>query len=389
MPDAVFISMNYKFAFVNKAFLKLLDISSPLEILGKDVMDFIPREYQAAIECKVRSLRNKGHLSELSGHQMIRSDGSIVDVESCGSTFPYNDGTAVLIVVRDLSERNRNNELHKRMEEKSRLLTEAIEYDKLKTEFFSNISHELKTPLSVIFVTLQLLNLKLEKSNTYSEDIGKHLMVMKQNCYRLLKLVNNIIDITKIDAKFYTLNLENKDIIDVIREVTLSVEDYIKDKNLDLHFVSKVKEKVITFDVEKIERVMLNLLSNAVKFTRPGGKITVSVQVTDNNIKIIVKDSGIGIPKEKLDLIFERFMQVDKSLRRNHEGSGIGLSIVKSLVEMHGGKIYALSDYGKGSKFIVELPTNIVPDEAGSIMGNASIEQHGTGKIKIEFSDIM
>ncbi len=389
MPAAMFIFIDGKFAFVNKAFLKLLGLNSPSEILKRDVLNFIPPHFHSSIVFQARNLCNKGTISQLSEHQMIRSDGSVVDVESSASPFPYNNQTATLVVVRDLSERNRNKELNKKMEEKSRLLNEAIEYDKLKTEFFSNISHELKTPLSVIFVTLQLLKLKLEKSSMSSEDTGKHLSVMKQNCYRLLKLVNNIIDITKIDAKFYVLNLENKDIVDVIREVTLSVEDYIKEKNLDLHFETKIKEKVIAFDVEKIERIMLNLLSNAVKFTQPGGKITVSVQATDKNVIITVKDSGIGIPKEKLGLIFERFMQVDKSLRRNHEGSGIGLSIVKSLVEMHGGKTYALSDYGKGSEFIVELPQNTVSEKSGSIMTNSSIEQHGAGKIKIEFSDIM
>jgi PAS domain S-box-containing protein len=389
LPDAIFISLDYKFAFVNNAFLKLLNVSSQSEILGKNVLDFIHPDYHIAIKNKVNEIHKEGIVSQPSERKLFRSDGSIVEVESSAAPFLFKGRQATLVVIRDLTERKRNKELHLKMEEKSRLLNEAIEYDKLKTEFFSNISHELKTPLSVIFVTLQLLKLKLERNKMYYEDIGRHMSVMKQNSYRLLKLVNNIIDITKIDAKFYTLNLENRNIVKIVRDVTLSVEDYIRDKKLELQFTSLEDKKIIAIDVEKIERVMLNLLSNAVKFTHPGGKITVSIHTSNENVKIAVKDSGIGIPEEKLDLIFERFMQVDKSLRRNHEGSGIGLSIVKSLVEMHGGKIYALSDYGKGSEFVVELPLNTVPDEPGGMIANGSIEQHGTGKVKIEFSDIL
>jgi len=319
---------------------------------------------------------------------MLRPDGSIIDVETMPAPFPYNGKIATLVVVRDMTERNQTKELHHEMEEKSRQLNQAIEFDKIKTEFFSNISHELKTPLSVIFATLQLLKLSLKKSSVCSENTEKYLSIMKQNSYRLLKLVNNIIDITKIDADFYKFNMSNNDIVGVIKEVTLSVEDYVKNKGIELHFTSNVENKIIAFDAEKIERIMLNLLSNSVKFTQPNGSIKVSVWDNGDTVKVCVKDTGIGIPKEKLDVIFERFIQVDKSLTRNHEGSGIGLSIVKSLVEMHNGSIHAVSECGKGSEFTIELPSIKLSNEPGALDKISYIEEHRTEKINIEFSDI-
>jgi signal transduction histidine kinase len=160
---------------------------------------------------------------------------------------------------------------------------------------------------------------------------------MKQNCYRLLRLINNLIDITKIDSGFINLNLQNKNIVEVIENVTLSTVEYVESKCRTIIFDTDVEEKIMAFDPEKIERIILNLISNAVKFTKPQDQIEINVYDKKENIIISVKDTGIGIPKEKQKIIFERFRQVSPLLNRTHEGSGIGLSLVKSLVEMHTG----------------------------------------------------
>jgi PAS domain S-box-containing protein len=388
LPEAIFICFEYKFVFVNNSFLKLFNINSPSEVLGKNMLDFVHPDFKEKAIVRYQKTLKTGLMSPPDEKKMLRPDGSIIDVETMPAPFPYNGKIATLVVVRDMTERNQTKELHHEMEEKSRQLNQAIEFDKIKTEFFSNISHELKTPLSVIFATLQLLNLSLKKSSVCSENTEKYLSIMKQNSYRLLKLVNNIIDITKIDADFYKFNMSNNDIVGVIKEVTLSVEDYVKNKGIELHFTSNVENKIIAFDAEKIERIMLNLLSNSVKFTQPNGSIKVSVWDNGDTVKVCVKDTGIGIPKEKLDVIFERFIQVDKSLTRNHEGSGIGLSIVKSLVEMHNGSIHAVSECGKGSEFTIELPSIKLSDKPGALDKISYIEEHRTEKINIEFSDI-
>lgn len=210
---------------------------------------------------------------------------------------------------------------------------------------------------------------------------------MEQNCYRLLRLVNNLIDITKIDAGYFSINKINYDIVNLIEDITLSVAEYIENKGLSVVFDTDVEEKIIACDPEKIERIMLNLLSNAVKFTPRGGKIMVNVENGERKICIKVKDTGKGIPREKLNSIFERFVQVDKSLAREHEGSGIGLSLVKALVELHGGTISVKSKENCGSEFIIYLPCKLVDNK----ISNENINEIGENcieKINVEFSDI-
>lgn len=209
---------------------------------------------------------------------------------------------------------------------------------------------------------------------------------MKQNCYRMLRLVNNLIDLTKIDSGYLKLNLKNQEVISIVEDIILSVAEYIESKNISIQFDTEVEEKYMACDEDIIERVILNLLSNAVKFTPAGGNIWVNVHDRGNHILISVKDSGIGIPHDKQDIVFDRFRQVDKSLARSTEGSGIGLNLVKSLIELHGGEISLKSEAGQGSEFIVKLPVLIVDDDEAAITNG--ISQGKVQRIHIEFSDI-
>ena len=271
-----------------------------------------------------------------------------------------------------------------------KLLDETIVSEKLKTEFFSNLSHELRTPLNIIICTLQLLDKYTigNDANEKERKFQKYSGIMKQNCYRQLRLVNNIIDITKLDAGFFELNLQNCNIVNVVESVTMSVAEYIKTKSIKLVFDTDIEECILSCDPEKIERVILNLLSNSIKFTRPGGSMMVNMYDKGENIIISLKDTGIGIPKDKLDIIFDRFRQVDRSLTRKQEGSGIGLSIVKSLVELHGGTISVKSEYGKGTEFIIVLPVRVLPDTNDKCGVFEAESQEKIEKIHIEFSDI-
>ncbi|MBZ9686417.1 PocR ligand-binding domain-containing protein [Clostridium estertheticum] len=266
-------------------------------------------------------------------------------------------------------------------------ITQRKNEEKRLTEFFANISHELRTPLNIIFSTLQLIDL-YDSKNLTSENICKlikHKESMKQNCYRLMRLVNNLIDITKIDARFLELDLQECDIVSLIEDITLSVSEYMENKSLNLIFDTDVEEKILWCDPDKIERIILNLLSNAVKFTKPFGSIFVTLYNKEQSILISVKDTGIGIENDKLDMIFERFKQVNKSFTREQEGSGIGLSLVKALVIMHNGSIEVKSIYGSGSEFIIEIPINEPIHKTTHNSSNALCnKQH----YNIEFSDI-
>jgi two-component system CheB/CheR fusion protein len=273
--------------------------------------------------------------------------------------------------------------------ENKRLVQEAMEYDKLKSEFFTNISHEFRTPINVILGTLQLMELENSSANAAIKDdkTKHHFKIMRQNCYRLIRLTNNLIDMTKIESGFFEINLHNHNIIQLVEDITMSVADYVRHKGLELVFDTETEEIMMSVDADKIEKILLNLLSNAVKFSKPGGEISVYIKRNSDLVTITVKDNGIGIPQEKLDIIFERFRQVDSSLTRNYEGSGIGLSLVKNLVELHGGRIYVSSEYGKGSEFAIELPI-ITKDENIRIPSEPNNGQDYLQRIIIEFSDL-
>jgi signal transduction histidine kinase len=212
--------------------------------------------------------------------------------------------------------------------------------------------------------------------------------VMKQNCYRLVRLINNLIDVTKIDAGFMQLNLSYVDIVDLIENITLSVAQYIEYQGMSLIFDTNVEEKVIACDADKLERIILNLISNAVKFTKSGDSIFVTFMDAGEKVIISVKDTGIGIAEENQSLIFDRFVQVDKSFARNREGSGIGLSLVKSMVEMHNGKIEVKSQLNKGSEFIITLPAKLAEEKSEITDTRNYLISDNVEKIKIEFSDI-
>lgn len=276
-----------------------------------------------------------------------------------------------------------------------KLAKEALEYDKLKTEFFANISHELRTPINIILSAVQLLNMYADKNqlSVNESSVKEYLRIMKQNCYRTIRLINNLIDTTRIDADFYSLNLRNHNVVQIVEDIALSVAKYIEAKGINLTFDTDIEEKIISCDADKIERIILNLLSNAVKFTKKNGGIKVSVLGQEEHIRISVQDDGIGIEEDKLNLIFERFGQVDKTLVRNHEGSGIGLSLVKSFVEMHGGEVTVMSQYGQGSEFIVMLPIRVLEEESIENQSEVFSQQDEelnsyVEMVNIEFSDI-
>ncbi|WP_027398764.1 PocR ligand-binding domain-containing protein [Anaerovorax odorimutans] len=272
-------------------------------------------------------------------------------------------------------------------------ITYKADAEKELMEFFGNISHELRTPLNIIFSSLQLMEFYFSNKNVL-ENVNKlkgFEKSMKQNCYRLLRLVNNIIAVTKINSGYLMLDLQKVDIVLLVNEIVESITEYIHRKNLDIKLNIDIKEKIIYCDPDKIERIILNLISNSIKFTKPGGTIFVNLKDNTEHIIISIKDTGIGIEKDKQDIIFKRFTQVNKSFVREQEGSGIGLSLVKSLVEMHNGSIKLKSDYGEGSEFIIKLPINNMSccqcDKNDDELLNSKFSNK-IEKINIELSDI-
>ena len=261
-----------------------------------------------------------------------------------------------------------------------------LEDNKLKLDFFVNISHELRTPVNLISSTIQLIKLNLKNLSKEDENIiSKYIDIMESNSMRLIRLINNLIDSTKIDSGFVKFTPINADIIKFVEDVCDSVVDYVDFNKMNLIFDTDREEEIVLFDPDIIERILLNLLSNAVKFNKVDGTIYVNLYTKDDEIRITVRDEGIGIPKEKLSSIFKRFEQIQTKNKIEKQGSGIGLYLVKSLVTLHGGNIKVESKVNEGSNFIITIPKKILKNGEELVIDE---KEKANRKVNIEFSDI-
>lgn len=270
-------------------------------------------------------------------------------------------------------------------------LKHAVEIESLKSEFFANLSHEFKTPLNIILSTVQLVMNYIEVNNEYPDYnmFNKCLSNIKQNSYRILKIANNLIDMSKIDGNFYSINMGNYNIVEVVENIVQSLAEYMKDNKRNIIFDTIEEEIITACDPDQIERIILNLLSNAMKFTSHGGNIYVDMEVNDRCNKVIIKISNDG---EKINFedrlrIFERFTQSESLLTRRTEGTGIGLTLVKSLVKLHNGEVYVNTEFEEGTQFCIELPIRKMKNFKNNNVREKSIVSK-VEKFNIEFSDI-
>ena len=270
----------------------------------------------------------------------------------------------------------------------SGLYDNTIQYDKDITDFFINITHELKTPLSVILGAIQLMDLKNQSQSEEQDKNAGTYRIIRQNCYRILRLVNNLLDFARLDSGYLKLNPANCNIVSLVEDITQSVMPYARQKQLTLLFDTQHEEIITAVDMEKLERVILNLLSNAIKFTGRGGQIKVKIHSMDSKVHISVKDNGIGIPQDKQKEIFERFQRVSGKRTTEYEGSGIGLSLVKSFVDLHQGTICVTSEENHGSEFIISLPLRRLETHEDKLEEPLVSDHHSkiAEAINIEFS---
>ena len=225
------------------------------------------------------------------------------------------------------------------------------EIDELKSNFFANISHEFRTPLTLIIGPIKDL-INTEKDLQKQENLNN----IHRNADMLYGLVNQLMDLSKLEAGKMKLNTCEKDIVPIIKSLVQSFESLAERKKITLTFQSDKDEIILFIDVEKIEKIVINILSNAIKFTKEGKQIKVSLELVNEKVEIIISDEGIGIPKDRINNIFDRFYQVDGTHTREHEGTGIGLALTKELIELHKGEILVQSEEGKGTTFTVRLP---------------------------------
>lgn len=367
-----------KFKRVNSGWTDILGWTEE-ELFSMNSYDIIHPEDRVLTEKIVDELKAKLSIKG-AVNRYVSKNGEVHWLEWSSRYIPEKDIS--ICTGRDITK------LKNAVEQKE-IYEKALEMERLKSEFFANISHEFKTPLNIILTIMQLMmkNLENNMEDLTPEKLARYMESIKQNSYRLLRLVNNLIDITKIDTGYYEILLENANIINVVEDIAMSVTEYTSEKGIELIFDTDVEELIIACDPDKIERIMLNLLSNAIKYSKSGGIINVDIKSTIDKVIISVEDNGIGIEKDKIGKIFNRFSQVKNTLTRDCEGSGIGLSLVKSLIEMHGGSIWAESEFGKGTKFVFELPVKLL-DKRDVFIESKDVISSIVEKCNIEFSDI-
>ncbi|WP_271811317.1 PAS domain-containing sensor histidine kinase [Clostridium beijerinckii] len=380
--NSIIVHTNGEVIYANASATKLLGLK------GENFYNHYLLEVNKDIKKKYSRISHNKLVKITSEESILNCDGEFIPVINTSSFFTYKGKPSVLTFLRDITSEKKVESLQEDIEKNLKLLNESREFNNLIMNFFTNMSHELKTPVNVIYSAVQTVNIYFGNYNL--ENIEKcklYFKTMKQNCLRLIRIINNFLDVTKLnsDSGFIRIKKRNGNIVNIIEEITQSVASYVNDKDITLIFDTNVEEKIMGFDHDMMERIMLNLISNALKYSHSKGNIYVDFIDKQTSVNVKVRDEGDGIPKDKLNFIFERFGKVDNTLSRKCEGTGIGLYLVKSFVEMHGGKISVSSVEGQGSEFIIELPVELIKneEEEDKILFKTNIE-----KIQIEFSDI-
>lgn len=367
-PDAILeADSRGRILLLNKTAEKMFGYSRS-ELLGQEVETLVPEAMRPAhgehrsSYTKAPQTRPMGTGLELKAR---RKDGSLVPVEISLSPNRVGDELRVIAVVRDISARKEiEDRLHLVQEQHTAELAaknqqlEARNRDieranRLKSEFLASMSHELRTPLHTIIGFSELLTEEIEGSLTPKQKrfIG-HIL---QDSRHLLELINEILDLSKIEAGRLELQVSTFDFGACLDEVLTGIRQQTAVKNINLEIRNSVQDMIFA-DRVRVKEILYNLLSNAVKFTPEGGSLWVESRTHDEWLETTVGDTGIGIPPEEQESIFEKFYQVGNTTKGTREGTGLGLPITRKLVELHGGKLWVESQSGQGSRFTFTIP---------------------------------
>ena len=238
-----------------------------------------------------------------------------------------------------------------------------------RSKFYTNITHEFRTPLTIILGIADTINDKIR------DVLGKEVNMIKNNGNKLLRLVNQLLNLSKMEAGAMPVSMIQSDILPYLKYIMESFHSIAEEKNVRLHFLSKIDSMTMDYDPDIIEEVLGNLLSNAVKFTPHGGDVYFQVETesalvneSPGNLIVHIRDNGVGIAEDKLPLIFDRFYQADDESTRKAEGTGIGLALVKEYITLLKGTISVKSKLNQGTEFMLSLPvTQHAPCKAGCL----------------------
>lgn len=319
--------------------------------------------------------------NNLVGIVCIFYDKNLEDI-SMDESFLDRILTKITIILKQI----KNKDQILSIKQKKKKLEDLIELECIKTDFLANISHEFRTPINVMLSTIQLLQLN-NKGRNINFNYENYLNILKQNSYRLLRLVNNSIDTARLSNNFYDLKLENHNIISVVEDITMSAAKYVEETKRSIVFDTDEEEVILACDLDKIERIILNLISNAIKFSEANTEINVQIK-TDlkaRKVFISVKNYGEVIKENDREIVFGKCIQIDDLLVRRAEGTGMGLFLVRKFAELHKGGIY-IDDIEDYTQFTFYLPIETVD---GECIYNRGIDENSViEKCNMEFSDI-
>ena len=341
--------------------------------IGKAFMDFLPKfNTGESRECIQEMIKSKSTASLVEKVTCLNGEQKYFKIIYEPILGINNEMSEVIIIAIDVT---------KEMIEKNQI--EGVM--KAQGEFFSFIAHEFRTPLTTISSTLQLLDLVYSEEMT--GNIKKYMHTIRRSTYQQLRLVNNLLDITRAEAGYLKVHNKNYDIVAMTKSIIDSISIYAKSNDIKILFHSEFEKKIVGLDDEKYERILLNLLSNSIKFTPKGKSIGIVISSHNNKVCIKLKDEGVGIPKNKQREVFQRFGQTGSNITKSGEGTGIGLYLVKLLVDAMNGKIVLESEENKGSTFIITIPDNVVCEDEDSKLLEVTNNRY-VKNMQIEFSNI-
>jgi PAS domain S-box-containing protein len=333
------------------------------EMIGTSILRLIPPELRSE-EKTILERQRRGERVEHYETVRVTKDGRRIDVSLTVSPIRDSSGTVVGAskVARDITARKRAEQELLEAERRARAEAERISF--MKDEFLATLSHELRTPLNAIVGWAQLLR----NQNHADRDVLEGLAVIDRNAKVQAQLIEDLLDMSRIISGKVRLDTQRVDIQDVVRAAIASVRHLADAKDITLQLELDPQAGMVWGDPNRLQQCVWNLVSNAIKFTPNGGRVLVTVCRTGGRVELTVADNGQGIAPAFLPHLFERFRQADSSTTRYHGGLGLGLSIVKSLVDLHGGSVRASSEgLGKGATFRVEMPVlaaSVMPAEA-------------------------
>jgi len=349
-PVAIFVHMAGIIIFANAFTAKFLGAANADELIGKPLMEFIAPEFQKIVKERINNMIENGAVAAPMEQKLIRVDGGIIYAESAATPIPYQGEGAILVVFSDVTER-------KYGEEKLRAAKKAADLATIaKSEFLATMSHELRTPLNAVIGLSETIMQQVfgpighDKYAEYAVDIhesGQH----------LLQLINDILDVSAIEAGKLELHEDNVKAVQVVEASIRLIRPRAESKKVSIRADISEDLPVLYADERRLKQILLNLLSNAVKFSPENNEIFIEVGLAENGSMVfVISDTGIGMDEKGLAKAMEPFGQIDSTQARKFEGTGLGLPLSRSFTELHGGTLEIGSEKGKGTSVTVTFP---------------------------------